>query len=179
MRFNINLVTKTYLDDLRIQRWGTFVILILVSFLAWNVYRVSWSAGSLKKVSSDISELETGFAMRPVGVSEKEFTALASKIGFYNGIIRKKSYNWLYLLDQLEQVTPEGIAISSLKPDLKEQLLKIEGRARNFKLIQNYLEKLNDSKFFSSVLLQSHVSEKNGDSVKGFQFVITCKAALP
>lgn len=179
MRFTINLVTRTYLDDLRINRWGTFVILVLVSMFAWNVYRVSWGAGTLKKISSDIAELEAGFAKRPEGVSEKDFTALTAKISFYNGIIRKKSYNWLALLDQVEQVTPDGIALSLLHPDQKEQQLKIEGRAKNFKLVQNYMEKLTDSKAFNSVLLQSHALEKIGEAPKGIHFVITCKAALP
>lgn len=179
MRFTINLVTKTYLDDRLISRIGTVIIIILLSILMLNVYFSATIAGKIGRISTKIAEIESKFAKRPVGVSEKEFTELTAKISFYNSIIRKKSYNWLNILDQMEQVVPEGIAISSLRPDLKQQIIKIEGRAKNFKLVQIFIDKLNDSKVFTSVLLLSHSYEKNSDSSKAVQFVITCKVTLP
>lgn len=179
MRFNINLVTRTYLNHGLINRWFTFLILLLVTLLAANIFRTARGAAELYSLSAQVAEIEAGAAKRPQGVSEEEFKRITGKITFYNSIIRKKSYNWLEVLDQLEQVTPEGVAISLLKPEQKIQQLKIEGRAKNFKLVQKYLEQLTDSHFFTSVLLQSHRSEKNNESGTGLEFVITCKVALP
>ena len=108
------------------------------------------------------------------GVSEKEYKRQLSTIHFFNGIIEQKSRNWLSFLEQLENATPEGIALASLAPDAKTGAIKLEGRARNFNQIRSYLDHLQDSKAFSDILLLSHsdmaVGEKKNSGVK---FVIS------
>jgi Tfp pilus assembly protein PilN len=81
------------------------------------------------------------------------------------------------LLERLELATPEGIALSALTPDMKSGAIKIEGRARNFAHIRLYLDRLEDSKFFSSILLLSHSNITAGERAKAVQFSISCKAA--
>jgi type IV pilus assembly protein PilN len=82
------------------------------------------------------------------------------------------------LLEQLEMATPEGIALSALVPDRKIEELKIEGRAKDFAHIKLYLDKLEDSKVFTSILLLSHTEVAVGERSKGVQFSISCKAVL-
>jgi len=76
----------------------------------------------------------------------------------------------------LENSTPEGIALVSLAPDTKTGSIKIEGRARNFGHVRSYLDRLEDSKAFTNILLLSHgdiaVGEKKSS---GVQFVISCR----
>ena len=178
MQFTINLATRTYLDRRLVNRVGAGLGIVLLLMLAWNINRAAWGFGELRRLRADITAYESRLSSRPNGVSEKEFTRLLGSIGFYNEIIGRKSFNWMGLLEQLEQVTPEGVALSSLVPDRKTGELKIEGRAKNFAHIKLYLDKLEDSKAFRSILLLSHAEIAAGERTKGVQFSISCKAAL-
>jgi Tfp pilus assembly protein PilN len=82
------------------------------------------------------------------------------------------------MLEQLEGATPEGIALSALDPDRKTGEMKIEGHARSFALVRSYLDKLEDSKAYTSILLLSHSNVTVGEKDKGVHFAISCKAAV-
>jgi type IV pilus assembly protein PilN len=177
MYFSINLATRTYLDRKLVNRIGYGICIALLAMLAWNISRAAWSYGELRRLRADIASYESRLTSRPNGVSEKDFTGLLVNIGFYNEIIRRKSFNWMGLLEQLENVTPEGIALSSLAPDTKKGEIKIEGRSKNFAQVKAYLDRLEDSKVFTSILLLSHSEVTVGERDKAVQFSISCKAA--
>jgi type IV pilus assembly protein PilN len=178
MQFTINLATRTYLDRRLVNRIGAAIGALLLLLLAWNINRAAWSFGELRRLRAENAAYESRLNSRPDGISEKEFTRLLGSIGFYNEIIARKSFNWLGLLEQLENATPEGIALSALTPDRKKGELKIEGHTKNFAQIKSYLDKLEDSKAFTSVLLLSHTEMTAGERTKGLSFSISCKAAL-
>jgi hypothetical protein len=175
MRFTINLATRTYLDHRVINRLAYGVIAVLVLFTVWNVVRVSSNLGELGRLNTDISAIQGKLGVRPNGTSEADFIRQKARIRFYNEIIERKSTNWLNLLELFENVTPEGIALSSLLPDKKPGEWKLEGRARSFKVIQQYLEKLESSKNVSNVLLLSHQNIAIGEKGRGVQFAISCR----
>jgi type IV pilus assembly protein PilN len=177
MRFTINIATRTYIDRKMVNRAGYALLALLFVLLAWNVSRTFWSLGELRRLQADNTSYEQRLNSRPSGVSEKDFTRLLADIRFYNEMIGRKSYNWLGLLEQLEGATPEGIALTSLAPDRKSGDMKIEGHARSFTLIRTYLDKLEDSKVFTAILLLSHSNVTVGEKDKGVHFAISCKAA--
>lgn len=178
MHFTINLATRTYLDRRLVNRIGAGLCVALLLMLAWNINQTAWNIGELRRLRADIRMYENRLSSRPKGVSEKEYAGLLGNIGFYNEIIARKSFNWLGLLEQLELATPEGIALSALVPDKKSGEIKIEGRAKNFAQIKVYLDKLEDSRVFTSILLLSHAGVVVGERTKGVEFSISCKAAL-
>jgi Tfp pilus assembly protein PilN len=178
MRFTINIATRTHIDRKIVNRTGYAVLAMLFVLLVWNISRTLWSLGELRRLQTDNSSYEQRLNSRPSGVSEKDFTRLLADIKFYNEIIVRKSYNWLGLLDQLEGTTPEGIALTAVGPDRSKGELKIEGHARSFALVRSYLEKLEDSKAYTSILLLSHSNVAVGEKDKGVNFAISCKAAL-
>jgi type IV pilus assembly protein PilN len=177
MYFSINLATRTYLDRRLVNRIGAAICAALLLILAWNINHAASNLGELRRLRADIASYESRLSSRPNGVSEKEYTRLLGSISFYNEIIGRKSFNWMGLLEQLELVTPEGIALSAVAPDMKTWDLKIDGRAKNFAQIRSYLDKLEDSKVFTSVLLLSHANVLVGNQTKAVQFSISCKAA--
>jgi type IV pilus assembly protein PilN len=178
MRFTINIATRTYLDRRLVNRAGYAVLALLLVLLAWNINRTFWNLGEFRRLQSDNASYENRLNSRPSGVSEKDFTRLLADIKFFNEILGHKSFNWLGFLDQLEGTTPEGIALSSLAPDRKTGEVKIEGHARSFAQVRSYIEKLEDSRAYTSILLLSHTSMTVGEKTKGVNFVISCKAAL-
>ena len=178
MRFTINVATRTHIDRKLINRAGYAALALLLVLLAWNINRTFYEFGELRRLQTENASFEQRLNSRPRGVSEKDFTGMLADIKFYNEIIVRKSYDWLGMLEQLEMATPEGISLTSLVTDRKMGELKIEGHAMNFAKIRSYIEKLEDSKAYTSILLLSHSAVAVGEKTKGVHFSISCKAAV-
>jgi hypothetical protein len=176
MRFTINLATRTHIDPRLVNRAGYIVLALLLLLLAWNINRASWSFGELRRLKTDIASYEKRLNSRPSGVTEKDYTRLLANIKFYNEIIGRKTFNWLGVLDALESATPEGIALSILLPDRKTGEIKIEGDARSFAQVRSYLDKLEDSRSYTAILLLSHANIAMGEKTRGVHFALSCKA---
>ena len=178
MRFTINLATRTYLDNRVLNRLAYCVISVLLVIAVWNINRVASVAGERSRLSAEIAAIQNRIGTKPNGISEAEASRQKARIRFYNEIIERKSINWLGKLEMFEDVTPEGISLSLLTPDKKQDEWKLEGHARSFKVVQQYLEKLDASKNFSNVLLLSHRNidaGAAGEMMRGVQFTISCK----
>lgn len=176
MRFTINLATRTHLDQRLVNRAFVVALAVLLAFLAWNVSRVSGNMGELRRLGEEKAALEARLSSRPAGVSEKDFSRMLAAIRFYNDVIERKSFSWMGLLERVEDATPEGVALVSLMPEKKGAELKIEGRSRSFAAVRGYLERLEDSRAFTDILLLSHHELAVGEKGKGFQFSISCRA---
>lgn len=175
MRFTINLATRTYLDHRLLNRIAYCAIALLLMVTAWNVSRMSSNMGEQSRLNTEINGVQSTLGAKPNGISEAEISHQKAQIRFYNEIIERKSKNWLNILELFENITPEGIALSSLSPDNKQEILKVDGHARSFKVLQQYLEKLETSKNFSNVLLISHQNMFAGEKERGVKFSISCK----
>lgn len=179
MRFTINLATRTYLDQQLVTRGLVTAILLLALFCGWKFVALCSNLGELERLGSDVAALEGRLHNRPPGVSQQEYNRQLARIRFFNEIIGRKTVNWLGLLDQLELVTPEGVALATVTPELKNGLLKIEGRAKSFGQVRTYLEHLDDSTVFSDVLLTSHADLAVSEKKHGVRFAMSCKVVGP
>jgi type IV pilus assembly protein PilN len=175
MQFKINLATKIYINTRLLKLCTLATVVLGVLFLFLNIINISTRAGEIKSLSSRLAAMNDKSKAVGKGVSEKEYTAVLAKIDFANAIIEKKMFNWLALLDRLETVVPEGVAISSIEPDPKSQVLKLAGVGRSFKNLRIFMENLEDSKYFTEVYLSSQGNDKLSDSTQGVTFSLTCK----
>lgn len=174
MRFTVNLATRTYLNHRLINQISAVVITLLILFLGWNITRISWNLGEQSRLVSEVKSLGESLNIRPDGVSEKDYNRQQSRIRFFNEVIDHKGVRWLNLLDLVENATPEGISLSVLKPGKKDGEFKLEGHARTFAVVRKYVEKLEEAKAFSNVLLLSHQEITVGENGRGVQFSISC-----
>jgi type IV pilus assembly protein PilN len=175
MLFKINLATKIYINT-KLLKLCTLAVVVLGVFLIFlNITNVSTRAGEIKSLSGRLAAMDNRVKAGGKGVPEKEYTAVLAKIDFANAIIEKKMFNWLALLDRLEIVVPEGVAISSIEPDPKGQMLKLAGVGRSFKNLRIFMEHLEDSKYFTEVYLTSQGNVKLSDTTQGVSFSLTCK----
>jgi type IV pilus assembly protein PilN len=173
MKFSINLATRRYLN-LRLLNSlliGGFVVLALL--LIVKVRELALNQAELSRIRNlnATSGGRTGGAV----VSEAQLKALAPKIRFANTLIQRKSADWLGLLDQLEQVVPEGVALSSIEPPQRDQWLKLSGTALTFANLRTLLENMEQSRYFSEVYLLSQADAAVGQTQHGISFAITCK----
>lgn len=175
MQLKINLATKTYINTRQFNVSIGVAFFLLVSMLFLNVRDVATTAGETARVARELAALEVKFKGGKE-ISEKDYQSLLTKIRFANGIIDKKTFSWLTLLDRLESVVPDGIALTVIDPDPKDRRLMLTGSARNFSNLRSFMENLEGSKQFTDVYLVSQSQTKVSESQKGILFNITCKA---
>jgi len=177
MRLTINLATRIYINMRRLNLFiaGAFILLTLL--LLVNARNIAAGFVEKGKLSHGIKVLEgSARETKNTAVPEKEYHALLASIKFANGIIEKKSFDWLTLFDKLESVVPEGIAIASIEPSPKDNGLKLAGMAKNFGNLRKFMENLEESKLFTEVYLVSQSNIQGQDGRNGTGFSITCKA---
>jgi type IV pilus assembly protein PilN len=175
MLFKINLATRIYINTKLLKLCTLGVIVLGLFFIFLNITTISTRAGEIKSLSTRLAGMDVRLKDVGKSVSEKEYKAVLTKIDFANAIIEKKMFNWLALLDSLERVVPEGVAISSIEPDPKSQTLKLAGVGRSFRNLRIFMENLEDSKYFTDVYLTSQGYEKLIDTTQGVNFSLTCK----
>lgn len=175
MRFSINLATRNYVDKRLLNQVCFGLMALLVVLSGWNITRASWNLGEQRQLDTEIQTLEGRFNSKPGGVSDNDFAQQQAHIRFYNDIIDRKGKDWLKLLDMIESVTPEGISMAAIAPGKKKDELSLDGRARSFNAVRQYLEKLEESGVFTDVMLLSHQELITGDKGRGVQFRISCK----
>lgn len=174
MQLKINLATRTYVDTGKANGALAIACFFLFLGLFFSIKAIATNAGEMKLVQQNVATLEQKEKGK---VGEKEYQALLARIGAANTIIARKSYNWLQLLDRLETVVPDGVAMTSIQPDPKGRELKLAGVARNFADMRRFMENLEETQFFTDVYLLSNSESKVGASQKGMSFTITCKVS--
>jgi type IV pilus assembly protein PilN len=178
MQFKINLATKTYINKKKVNTAlaATIGVLLLLFLVQIKIY--FRDAGEISRISSLKTAQEARFRKNVPEFTEKDYVKLTDDIKFCNGIIEKKTYDWVVLLDRLESVVPDGLALSSLEPDSKEHTLKLTGNSLNFGVMRHFMENLEASDFFSDVYLYKQDVTEKEDKQKLISFTISCKYKL-
>lgn len=176
MRFTLNLATRTYINSRQVNLILGVIGGVLLIMLAGFSSTVLVNSAEQRKLEQDLATVEARIKASGKGISEKEYVTLLGKIKVVNGIIQRKSFNWLGFLNWLEIVVPDGVMVTSLEPSLKEGKLTISGVARNFPAMRKFLENLEDSNFFTDIYLLTQSEAKVDETQKGVSFSVSCKA---
>ena len=176
MRFTLNLATRTYINSRQVNLILGIIGGVLLIMLAGLSYNEIMNSAEQQKLEQNLASVVARIKASGKGISEMEYLALLGKIKVANGIIQRKSFNWLGFLDWLELVVPDGVMVTSLEPSLKEGKLTISGVAKNFSAMRKFLENLEDSKFFTDIYLLTQSEVKVDETQKGVSFSVSCKA---
>ena len=175
MDLKINLSTRYFVDTRKLNAALAAAVALLVLIMFFSVQGLASGAGRAKQLEGDLARLQARFAASAKGVSEQEYQGVVRDISVANGILKKRGLNWLLLLDRLELVVPEGVALSSIEPKPKEGTLTLSGSAREFRNLRAFVENLEAEPRFSDVFLQSQTEIRQGDDQRGVGFTVTCK----
>lgn len=176
MRFTLNLATRRYINSRQVNLLLAGAGFLLAAMASGLAFSVIMNFTRQAEIESELAMVDARIKAGGKGISDKEYQALLGKIKVANGIVRRKSFNWLGFLDWLEVVVPDGVMVTSLEPSLKEGKLTISGVARNFHLMRKFLENLEDSKFFTDIYLLSQAESKVDETQKGVSFSVSCRA---
>jgi Tfp pilus assembly protein PilN len=128
MRLNINLATHPYEDAREFwTRWGLAVALlavVTVALLGWTVH--GWIAAGRDR--HNIAQLQQMIAGRDHERAEAQtFLEMSANRStrdqsqFLNNLIRRKSFSWTLVFEDLERVMPPTLHVVSLRPEFNEQ----------------------------------------------------------
>ncbi|UFS70872.1 PilN domain-containing protein [Geomonas sp. RF6] len=178
MRVKINLATRRYVNTRGVNGAIAAAILILLAALLFQIQDAAFRAGEIKRLKG-ATEAAAAKSGRTPQVSEQQYRALTTQIDAANKILSLKSVQWIPLLDQLEAVVPEGVALSSVEPEVKSNTVKVGGVSRSFSQLRTLLENLERSSYFSEVYLLTQQQTKVGLTQRGVTFTLTAKVKQP
>ena len=177
MRLTINLATRIYINKRQLNLFIGGALLILVILLLFNARNIAADLGEVGRLNSGIALLEgKSKSAKSAAVPEKEYQALLERIKFANGIIERKSYDWLQFFDRLEGVVPDRVSVTSLEPSTRSGELKLTGIAMNFGALRKFVENLEGSGYFTDVYLVSQSDSQGPEGERGIGFTISCRA---
>lgn len=175
MDLKINLSTRYFVDTRTLNAALAAAVALLVLLTFFSVKGLAANAGHAKQLEGELAKLQARFAESAKGVTEQEYKDVTKKIAVANGILEKRGLNWLLLLDRLESVVPDGVALSAIEPKLKEGTLTLSGSAKEFRNLRALVENLEAAPSFSDVFLQDQSEIKQGENQRGVGFTVTCK----
>lgn len=175
MDLKINLSTRYFVDTRTLNAALAAAVALLVLLTFFSVKGLASNAGHAKQLEGELAKLQARFAESAKGVTEQEYKDVTKKIAVANGILEKRGLNWLLLLDRLESVVPDGVALSAIEPKLKEGTLTLSGSAKEFRNLRALVENLEAEPRFSDVFLQDQSEIKQGENQRGVGFTVTCK----
>lgn len=175
MEIRINLATRYFYDTRKMNAGIVAAALVLLILLVYNIALLFANISTEGTLRKDMGMLQARFDASAKGVTEKQYRDLLQEIAAANAIINKKSLDWLLLLNRLEEVVPEGLALSSIEPSLKDGTLKLSGAARSFGVLRSLVENFESSSHFTDVLLLNQGQLSVGETQKGISFTVTCK----
>lgn len=173
MRFDLNLATKTHINQRAVTMTLSAIILAGVLIALYNSYRIVENIQSLRQVEGQLAAI-SGRYQQGSGVSEKDYTALLGSVAAMNDILARKGREWLVMFQRLEETVPDGVAITSLEPDMKARTLKLQGVAVNFTRVRRFVENLQGSPHFRAVSLESHEEKREGEGRPTVTFALSC-----
>ena len=85
-----------------------------------------------------------------------EAAAKLAEIGYLNNLIARKSFSWTQVFAHLENLVPDTVHLTSLRPDLLDNgriVMNIDVRGRNIDVISEFIRALEESPAFEDVVV--------------------------
>ncbi len=178
MQFKTNLATRTYIDKKKLGSalLGSMVVLILLLLVQIKIS--AFNAGEISRLNAIKVSAESRSKKNRIDISDKDYKKLTGDIKFANGILERKSFDWVGLLNKLEGVVPEGLTLSSVQPNSGDKSLRLSGVSINFITLRRFMENLENSSYFTDVFLYNQNEAKAAGSPKALTFNISCRFVI-
>ena len=130
---------------------------------------------ALLHVKRQTAELRQASAPLTEQKSSMDPTLLATEIKHANDIIRQLNLPWDALFTALESATnKQQVALLSIQPDTRKQMIHINGEAKNLDAILEYLAQLRRQETLAQITLTNH-EIKSQDPDKPVRFSLSAK----
>jgi Tfp pilus assembly protein PilN len=175
MRLDINLATRPYEDARRFWvQWGSILsaVGLLTLILVFMALSGLWSASNDRKTirsyQKEIAERDSERAKAEVFLNLPENRSTRDRSQFLNELIRRKSFSWTKVFEDLERIMPPRVHLVSIHPELNEdnQLaikMKVAGEARERAL--DLVRRMESSPHFQQTKIDSESQQAQNEGV--------------
>ncbi len=145
-------------------QWSLFAVLLGLLILAgwWKVDSQSleetaerYDAAARRAMSLNESFAaqmkRDGFLLTPDQIS-----AARIDVGFANQLTEKRTFSWTRLLSDLEEAVPSKVSIASIKLNLQESAVVLEGMAQRLQDLNQFVHQLQQHRAFRQAVLSKH-----------------------
>jgi len=155
MKFTLNLASHAYVNRKALYLFYGLVGGLLVLILLINLTTMYGLQRARVDTTQKISELQSraGADSDMAGYSPRALAELRQSIAVANELLQRDSFRWTELLDRLETLVPSRVRIRSIGPDYKKKSIAISCEAKDLTSMNRFIDKLNQSGFYDSVLL--------------------------
>ena len=175
MRLDINLATRPYEDARRFWvQWGSIlsVVGLLTLILVFMALSGLWSASNDRKTirsyQKEIAERDSERAKAEVFLNLPENRSTRDRSQFLNELIRRKSFSWTKVFEDLERIMPPRVHLVSIHPELNEdnQLaikMQVAGDSRERAL--DLVRRMESSPHFQQTKIDSESQQAQNEGV--------------
>jgi Tfp pilus assembly protein PilN len=166
-----NLSTRPFYNE-RAVHWALAVAFAaVVALTVFNVTRViSLSArqgtlsSEVQREEARIRQLTADATKVRAGIDQKALARVIASAKEANAIIDQRTFSWTELFNHLESTLPTGVMLTSVRPRIQKDELRIELTVlgREVEQIDDFIEKLEATGAFSGVLAgEEQVTEED------------------
>ena len=175
MRLDINLATRPYEDARRFWvQWGSIlsVVGLLTLILVFMALSGLWSASNDRKTirsyQKEIAERDSERAQAEAFLNLPANRSTRDRSQFLNELIRRKSFSWTKVFEDLERIMPPRVHLVSIHPELNEdnQLaikMQVAGDSRERAL--DLVRRMESSPHFQQTKIDSESQQAQNEGV--------------
>jgi len=175
MRLDINLATRPYEDARRFWvQWGSILsaVGLLTLILVFMALSGLWSASNDRKTirsyQKEIAERDSERAQAEAFLNLPANRSTRDRSQFLNELIRRKSFSWTKVFEDLERIMPPRVHLVSIHPELNEdnQLaikMQVAGDSRERAL--DLVRRMESSPHFQQTNIDSESQQAQNEGV--------------
>jgi len=175
MRLDINLATRPYEDARRFWvQWGSILsaVGLLTLILVFMALSGLWSASNDRKTirsyQKEIAERDSERAQAEAFLNLPANRSTRDRSQFLNELIRRKSFSWTKVFEDLERIMPPRVHLVSIHPELNEdnQLaikMQVAGDSRDRAL--DLVRRMESSPHFQQTKIDSESQQAQNEGV--------------
>ena len=162
MKYSINLASRSYVNKRALYLGYALCGTLLFAGLLLNGGYFLKLKDQIRTTATRLTELEEKLLASQgddvASYSAARHKEVLAEIESANNILKRDTFRWTALLDQLEKVVPGNVNINKIEPDHNKRLVKIEGMAKRLADMKRFLDNLIKSKDYTDVLLLNQAS---------------------
>ena len=89
-----------------------------------------------------------------------QIALVQGKIAFANLLAEKRAFSWTRLLSELEETVPAHVSIGSVKLDVQQSKVVLDGVARRLQDVNVFVQTLQEHRAFQNAVLAKHEVHK-------------------
>lgn len=157
----------------KLTRMGAIVCAIAVGILAIVMFQYVLMSTESRMLEARVQQFERKDAARGAGINVRRDTrALTAEVKQANHVLKMLGLRWDSVFAAVATAHREGIALLSFAPEPEKGTVKISAEAKNFSMMLDYIQRLEEQPALDAVYLQSHHMQ-NDNPRKPVRFVVT------